>query len=476
VKEKKLKLLLAARLSKLQQDGQQGMGIETQDERSREWAEREGHTVIGVAADTKSGTVPPWKRPNLRPWVTKSELMTEYDGILAYKNDRLSRGAWEDETEIRRWAMQHGKVLIIADGPWWPPRHEGDRWAWEANAAQAHKEWEEGRERSIRQRTKLMELGKLVDRLPWGYMSVGPRYDHHPETTEQGREYAPLIFEKVRDGMPLAKIADWLDSEGVRTNGKMLVAWSPKTVLRMVRNPIYYGSKQDAKGVEVMQVPALVDAALWEAANKALSTTKRGRRGPASGKPALLTSVLFCQRCHLNGIESPMRRIKPIQGYHYRCWGTGQNPKGCGNMVPLDATDVLAINMLSLASDPWTEIQTIPGTSYEVDRAKIRLQMRELSSRGLSREAFQAESDRLWDVLEAIPTDTEPKVETVETGETVGEHWVKLDREGRRAMMLEDVRFYADNPRACWVHNHQLAGPVLRIESRLFKIPTQSVA
>ena len=68
-----MRLLLAARLSakpKKDQDGNKhdaGIGIQIQDERAREWAEREGYEVVATVADTKSGTVAPWDRENLRP-------------------------------------------------------------------------------------------------------------------------------------------------------------------------------------------------------------------------------------------------------------------------------------------------------------------------------------------------------------------------------------------------------------------------
>jgi len=56
-----MRLILAARLSRLS-DGQ--TGIETQDEDAREWAEANGHIIIAVAADTKTGTAAMWERKN----------------------------------------------------------------------------------------------------------------------------------------------------------------------------------------------------------------------------------------------------------------------------------------------------------------------------------------------------------------------------------------------------------------------------
>src|ERR1700744_1413702 len=107
--ERPERALIAARLSKLQRGGQQGIGIETQDEKSRAFCDREGMTVVAVVADTKSGTVAPWDRQNLKPWVTDPEKMALYDAIVAYKTDRWSRGTQEDFTRIEFWATQNGK-------------------------------------------------------------------------------------------------------------------------------------------------------------------------------------------------------------------------------------------------------------------------------------------------------------------------------------------------------------------------------
>jgi hypothetical protein len=143
------RVLIAARLStkapKKKQGSQdpdfidtsQGIGIEVQDRQCMSWAERQGYDVVDVVADIKKGTAAPWERPKLREWVAcgcpwcrnedqvsgrkrpvyHPEKMTEYDAILAWRNDRLSRGAWDDEVKIRQWAEAHGKVLMIKDGP-----------------------------------------------------------------------------------------------------------------------------------------------------------------------------------------------------------------------------------------------------------------------------------------------------------------------------------------------------------------------
>src|SRR5260370_39348186 len=151
--ERPVRALIAARLSKLQRGGQQGIGIDTQDEKSRAFCEREGMIVVGVVADTKLGTVAPWDRKNLKPWVTEPEKMAMYDAVVAYKTDRWSRGTQEDFTRIEFWATQHGKRLIIVDGPQYPARadrFDSDYWQWQAGEMAPRPGWGVGRGRGLR--------------------------------------------------------------------------------------------------------------------------------------------------------------------------------------------------------------------------------------------------------------------------------------------------------------------------------------
>ena len=366
-----MRLLLAARLSRLQANGTQGLGIETQDSRSREWAEHEGHEVVAVAADTKSGTVAPWDRPKLRPWVTDPAMLAQYDGILAYKNDRLSRGVWADEARIRLWAEDNGKVLLIADGPQWPPRHDGDKYSWEGQASAARKEWEECRERSMRAQAKLKEQGKLVGRNPFGYESAGEKYDHHLEPTEADRRYVPEIYARCAAGESLAVVALWLDSEGIAS--PQGARWSPNRVGALVRNTTYCGRRQDASGKTIHRCPELVDAGLWKRANDNLNSRPgRGRRGATVNERAMLATALFCPTC-----DGPMYRLFCGTGSsrmpYYRCAGKDAvRRSSCKNMVHVDVVDA-AVNQIADRTfhAPVMVTRVKPGTNYEADRKSV---------------------------------------------------------------------------------------------------------
>ncbi len=487
-----MKLLLAARLST--KTTTEGLGIETQDQRGREWAEREGHTIVATAADYKSGRVAPWDRPNLKPWVTRPDRMQQYDGILAYRNDRLSRGSWDDETRIRQWASEKGKVLVIVDGPQWPPRDDGDFWSWTAQAKQAQAEWEEIRERSMRAQHELRGRGKLVGRPPFGYKSVGTKYNKRMVPTDIGHKYVPQIFQRIADGQSLAQVAAWLDSEGVKPNSKTGQAWSATSIPRMIRNRTYVGQRQDGDGRILLRVEPLVDAALWTQAGNRLTNAPRGRRGAVSGKSALLTGILFCQRCHIRGIESPMYKIRPPRDTeYYRCYGVQPQRKGCGNMVGLGLTDAAVTALLSMAHEPWKSQRLVPGENHDIELADIRLALDDLPKRNLpdadedaERARLRAERDRL-EALPNIPDDWQ-EVEICDTcggsqyldtceaaghhKVTIGEHFRRLDYEGQRALLVENVKLYVE-PVSPPVQPGFKHVPMIRLESRLFKMPVE---
>jgi DNA invertase Pin-like site-specific DNA recombinase len=104
--------------------------------------------------------------------------MAMYDAVVAYKTDRWSRGTQEDFTRIEFWATQNGKRLIIVDGPQYPARadrFDSDYWQWQAEKMAARREWELGRERVVRATDALRRENKFVGRIPWGYVTEGPK-------------------------------------------------------------------------------------------------------------------------------------------------------------------------------------------------------------------------------------------------------------------------------------------------------------
>jgi DNA invertase Pin-like site-specific DNA recombinase len=294
----------------------------------------------------------------------------------------------------------------------------------------------------------------LLGRAPWGYVATGEKYGKRLEIVPELAGTVQGAFERVADGESLRSVCEWLDTEcprGKDKDGKQL-HWWPRSLWVIIRNPAYCGRRQNAAGVTVHRCPAIVDAGLWQRANDAL-VAKPGRRGPASGQTALLTSVIYCQPCAGKGIESPMYRVlcgshrdKSQRIAYYRCSGKGADRKSCGNMVRLDLADEEVTEILSAMASPRMVPRLIKGDSHYAELTEIQLELAELPKRGLSDEDEDSERARLRSErkrLESLPSVAD-RIELVETGESVGQHFSALDDAGKRAMILADgIKVYA---------------------------------
>ena len=161
-----MRVLIAARLSRKQAQGKDGIGLDTQDEKSRLFCDREGHEVAGVTRDTITGSKPPMDRKELGQWVSDPAKLALYDAIVTYKTDRLSRGIDVDWSRIETWAADNGKRLIIVGpdgGVQYPSRNDSDYWQWSAFKRQAGNELKDITKRTARAKTAIKAGGFFAE-------------------------------------------------------------------------------------------------------------------------------------------------------------------------------------------------------------------------------------------------------------------------------------------------------------------------
>jgi hypothetical protein len=91
----------------------------------------------------------------------------------------------------------------------------------------------------------------------------------------------------------------------------------------------------------------------------------------------------------------------------------------------------------------------VEGDSHEAELADILLELAELPKRDLTDAEEDAERARLRalrDELEGMES-TPDRIELVETGETIGDHFRSLDDAGKRTMLMSDgTKVYAWKP------------------------------
>jgi site-specific DNA recombinase len=166
-------------------------------------------------------------------------------------------------------------------------------------------------------------------RPPVGYRKRrDKRLELNPRTAPIVRE----VYERRAQGEGPAALGELLQSNGVKTSQGSRT-WSKEAVYGLIRNKVYKGVLRyghDDRYVNTTDVPAIVDAATWEAAQR-----PNGRRlTPAKSEESswLLTGIVRCQACRYCLQGTTTGRGKRI----YRC--TRRHAAGiCPEPVRVDA-------------------------------------------------------------------------------------------------------------------------------------------
>jgi hypothetical protein len=440
-----MRIIIAARLSQI--FGQ--TGIDTQDILSREYAKLHGHEVVAVIADRKSGTVPPWKRPNLRAWVEDPEKLALYDGVLGSVFDRLSRGDNKTSNEIEQWAWTNHKQLLTADGLFFPCEAE-DGIRWDLAKRLAHAEWLRTSRRYRTMHAHLRSNNWLVGRRPYVTQIVGVECGESPCVCKNDRKVLELNPERadvglmmvnwIMDGKSRQSLAEELNKRGVPTSSTG-TEWTPKIVNEMLRSENLIGRRKDASGKVILRFDPLLTMEQWHKLQAQLDATVR-RRGPVRVQPAMLSGVAYCAKCKgiMHYRQSGATRLdgsKYTWG-GYRCDGKPAHPSTCKVMVTASNLDGW-VNMQMMGepigSQKIIETTWIPGHNYEEEIEQVEQDLRDLDfddpEYDEKHAALRLEHKRLRD-LPSVPASSQER----KTGQTVAQRWVTLDTQGRRDYLL----------------------------------------
>ena len=430
-----MRILIAARLSQLA-DGQ--TGLDTQDAECGAWAKANGHIIVHVAADRKSGTSAPWDRPNLRPWVTEPARLAQYDAVLAYRLDRLSRGNDESTSDIEAWAREQDKQLLTVDGLVYPC--EGtDAIRWDVTKRISHQEWLSASERYRRMQRYLRSSGYLVGKPPYGFRPA-PSGDHstmEPDPAEAA--FVREAAERYVAGASLRELCKWLDGAGSRPRGERAAAtWSPSSLDKVLRNTSLIGRRCDSQGRLIMKHDPILDQGTWDRLQAEMDR-RAVRKGHPTTTTAMLTGVAVCGHC-----GSPMYRVASSgrrkdgsknTNLYYRCHGTSRDRSDCRNMVPLAELDAWVDAQMSASTGHVTETTVTPGSGHDDAIAQVDADIAALDPDDpdwLAKvQAFRA--DRA--ALKALPS--EPARVTEEVAPfTVGDMWGLLDPAQKRGYLV----------------------------------------
>jgi DNA invertase Pin-like site-specific DNA recombinase len=129
--------------------------------------------------------------------------------------------------------------------------------------------------------------------------------------------YVVEAFAMRAEGKSWRQIADWLNANAsARPDGRL---WVDKTVQRMVQRRVYLGLAHWGAEENPDAHQALVDAALWDRANRKVSFHPRVAQ---TEDVALLGGIVRCAGCRFKLSRAKHKNTagrKPYERYYYRC-------------------------------------------------------------------------------------------------------------------------------------------------------------
>lgn len=371
-----IRCVIYARQSKTR-DGSES--IETQIEACRQAAERFGFTVVATLAEppSTSGYKNRGKSREKFKLLLSGFVNGEWEMVLAYKTDRLSRGG----------------------GPGWAPLLEAiekanldlDRAV--ATPSGFVSEFEIG----IRATMDREESKKLSDRMTdlcahkakQGKPQGGRRpFGYQADMVSIQADEAAILREvagRVITGESYKSIAWWLNDKGVTTSGGKL--FYPLTVRNMLKKPRYAGLRvHEGKEYPAIWEP-IFDAETWEQLQTTMMLRADSRPDVPKARRYMLTGVVFCGGCGkpLNGMTKRDNPSRPIRRtYQCRVQGDARKQHGCGGVTRnAEALEhwvresvfahLASSSLLELLGADATDVQVIRDLIAQRDAQQARL-------------------------------------------------------------------------------------------------------
>ncbi|WNJ89577.1 recombinase family protein [Bosea sp. 685] len=308
------------------------------------------------------------------------------------------------------------------------------------------------RARSKAGKQRAVEAGKIVTKLPFGYVKDYLR----PGQCSIDSAKMPVIrwmYEARAAGMTLQAIARGAN----KRLGQTLI--HRVSLAYILRNPIYKGvytfrrsvaaARRDGKRVQVPRHPdewmtvvkpelRMVDEDLWDHVVKGL--TKRGRPGGAR----LLSGKCVCRAC---GNRMVVRDNKFIGKVYYRCYQNEYDPKSIpqckGGLIGAEDIERLCLDAIRdvLSCDQLeSEFQRMVEEEFARNIAALGPRRKELGAR---KEKLEAQLNK---ELENVALQNFPAELVQQRHRKMTEEWEQLDAE-LTDMPDIDRRFIVDNSR-----------------------------
>jgi len=221
---------------------------------------------------------------------------------------------------------------------------------------------------------------RLAGPPPYGYDADSETKQLVPNRAEARRVRA--IFRRAARGQSPVEIARALDQMGWRTKARLAKRsgeivgggrWTARQVIETLRNPVYVGMFADAGSTRPGCHRAIVDEALFDAAQHELDARRTSDTTIRVGMPFPLRGKVICPGCRrpLCTYVVTHRRGPTIVNYrYYRCRSTASGRPPCrGIQVPAGEIEAAVREMLEEPT-AWRQPRS-SGESVDAERLAV---------------------------------------------------------------------------------------------------------
>ena len=429
--------LVTARLS---HDTDESTSIERQIEAGTADVIRRGDTVAGTTEDADvKGSVSPFDRPGLGPWLTDPNLIGRWDYLIVQKLDRISRSVI-DFANLLVWLHDNGKAIVSLDGEVDTSTATG--WL-HVQIVITFAEFERRRmsERQLDAKRKDRANGVWGGGKPGYGLTTVIRDSKHYLAIDAGQaQVVRRMADDIITGKSARSIAVSLNTEGIPAYRGG--TWDASQILAVLRNQTLRGFMthdgelvRDREGLPVRHDAVVIDEDLWRKLEPLLVRNSQERT--ASDEAPLLRGVIT----HTCGQPIYIQRRERGDRYRHkdqtrvacRC-----DDGGSFTAVPIDSA-VEAALLAYVGSFERCEMKMV-GEDHRPEIQRLEESLEAWQGKAIDGEAVDAVMPILrgiqgkLDKLRAMPA---PREVPVSTGQTFRGHWDSLSVPERNGWLRE---------------------------------------
>ena len=291
-------------------DGQTENSIEGQIRECRDYAEKNGITILGSYID-RAYSAKTDARPQFQKMIKDSSKKL-FDVIIVWKLDRFARNRY-DSAHYKAVLRKNGvKVLSATE-----PISEDSTGILLESLLEGYAEFFSA---ELSEKVKRgMTENALKCKWNGGGIPVGYFIDNekHYQIDTTHSPFVVEAFKRYTDGEKIVDIVKWLNDCGVQTYKNKPMGFD--SVGRMLRNRAYIGEYHYDTFVIPGGVPAIVPDDLFERVQERLDKNKKAPARHKAADDYLLTTRLFCGLCGAFMVgESGTSRTMRVHHY-YKC-------------------------------------------------------------------------------------------------------------------------------------------------------------